>query len=69
MVNSTLQILAARNELTVDAQWAGTHRKWTVKDKDGVQLFTTDDYGLLIRRLEEGEGLKMGAYPPKWWPT
>lgn len=68
MVNATLEILAGRNGVKVDARWTGYCREWTVKDTDGVQLFRTDDYSLLVQRLESGEALKVGAYPPTWWP-
>lgn len=68
MTNGTLQILASRHGLMVDTRWNGHSRVWTIMDRNGVQLFTTDDYGNLVRRLEEGEGLKVGSYPPKWWP-
>ncbi len=68
MVNGTLQILASRHNLQIDARWNGHSRAWTIMDQHGVQLFTTDDYGNLVRRLEEGEGLKVGEHPPKWWP-
>ena len=68
MVNDTLQILASRHDLKIDARWAGHSRAWTVMNRHGEQLFTTDDYGNLVRRLEEGEALRVGDYPPKWWP-
>jgi hypothetical protein len=68
MVNGTLQILAGRHGVKVDATWTGYCRVWTVKDADGVQVFKTDDYSLLVRSLESGEGLRVGSYPPKWWP-
>lgn len=68
MTSGTIQILANRHDLIVDTRWTGYSREWRVKDKDGVHLFTTDCYDNLIRRLEEGEGLRVGSYPPKWWP-
>ena len=68
MVNRTLEILASRHGLKIDARWTGHCREWLVKNSDGVQLFRTDDYDLLVMRLESGEGLKVGDYPPKWWP-
>jgi hypothetical protein len=68
MTNSLLEILAHRNNLTIDTRWNGYRREWIVKDSDGVQLFTTTEYDNLVTRLEEGEGLKVGSYPPKWWP-
>jgi hypothetical protein len=68
MTNSLLGILAHRNNLTIDTRWNGYRREWIVKDCDGVQLFTTTEYDNLVTRLEEGEGLKVGSYPPKWWP-
>jgi hypothetical protein len=60
MVSSTIQLLAQRHNLTVDARWTGYCREWTVKDSDGVQLLKTTDYDSLIERLESGRGLRLG---------
>lgn len=60
---------AAKNrKVVVIDRWDGSVRRWTVKDSDGVFLFSTDSYANLLRRLNEGIGLRVGAYPPKWWP-
>ena len=67
----TPELLSAakdRNVVVTD-NWDGFIRRWTVKDADGVFLFSTDSYANLVRRLNEGTGLRIGSYPPKWWPT
>lgn len=69
MTSGTLQILASRHDLQIETRWTGYARAWTVKDSSGVQLFATDCYDNLIRRLESGEGLRVGSLPPKWWPS
>jgi len=61
--------LASQHNLSITDRWDGYVRIWTVKDSDGVFLFSTDSYSNLIRRLNEGSGLRIGSYPPKWWPT
>ena len=68
MVNGTLQVLADRHGVKIDARWTGACREWLVKNSDGVQLFKSTDYDLVVRRLESGEGLRVGSYPPNWWP-
>jgi hypothetical protein len=67
MVNGTLQILASRHNLTIDARWTGYCREWTVKNQHGEQLFKSDDYNMLVQRLESGEGLTVGSHPPQGW--
>ena len=67
MTNATVSILADRRNVTVDTRWNGHCRVWTVRDADGMYLFSTDDYTLLLRRLEDDE-LRAGSYPPNWWP-
>jgi hypothetical protein len=67
MVNGTLQILATRHNLTIDARWNGHCREWTVKNQYGEQLFKSDDYSFVVQRLESGEGLNVGSYPPQGW--
>lgn len=65
MTNATLQILANRHNLQIDSRWTGHCREWLVKNTDGVHLFRTDDYDYLVKRLETGEGLRIGTTPTK----
>lgn len=66
----TPELLAAAQDrqVSIASYWDGFVRRWTVKDSDGVFLFSTDSYANLLRRLNEGTGLRVGDYPPKWWP-
>jgi len=60
MTNATIEILASRQNVKVDTKWNGHHRVWTVKDCDGVQLFTTDDYDYLLKMLKSEDKLCVG---------
>lgn len=66
-MNGTLKILANRRDVNIDTKWNGSCRVWTVKDRDGVFLFTTDDYELLIGTLENNEVIRAGVPLRKWW--
>ena len=67
-MTAELLSLAAQHDLVISDRWTGWVRIWTVRNSDGVFLFSTDCYDNLIKRLNEGTGLRIGDYPPKWWP-